>query len=304
MVIEGFDDQIAFVAIAETGSFTAAGSQLGRDPSVVSRRLSQLERRLGVRLMVRTTRSVTLTEAGQFYFRRIRSVIDELAAANREVGDFAAAPQGVLKVSLPVTFGREVISPLLPDFLLKYPHIRIDAHFLDRTVDIVSEGFDVVIRVGAVRDSSLIARTMGTFRSLLVASPAYVDAHGLPLTPEDVVSHSCLGFTNHPDWPNWVLEKDGQQTTIRPEGQLIANSSELLLASAIKGIGISLIPDWMAAPGLTEGSLVEALPGWRTVRHIGVHAVMPPGALIPAKTRVFVDEMVEGLRTANIWLDR
>jgi DNA-binding transcriptional LysR family regulator len=304
LIIEGFDDLIAFVAIADTGSFTAAGSKLGRDPSVVSRRLSQLERRLGVRLMVRTTRSVTLTEAGQFYFRRIRSVMDEVAAANREVGDFAATPQGILKVSLPVTLGREVISPLLPDFLLKYPHIRIDAHFLDRTVDIVSEGFDIVVRVGAIRDSSLIARTLGTFRSLLVASPAYISAHGLPLRPEDVVSHSCLGFTNHPDWPNWVMEKDGVQISIRPEGQLIANSSELLLASAIKGVGISLIPDWMAAPYLAEGSLVEALPGWRTVRLIGVHAVMPPGVLVPAKTRAFVDEMVEGLRTAKIWLDQ
>ena len=138
MAYEGFDDLVAFAAVADTGSFKAAGRQLGRDASVISRRLSHLERRLGVRLLVRTTRSVTLTEAGTFYFRRIRSVLDELDMATREVGDFAATPQGVLKISLPVTFGREIIAPLIPDFLLKYPQIHIDAHFLDLTVDIVS----------------------------------------------------------------------------------------------------------------------------------------------------------------------
>src|SRR4051794_35570848 len=151
-----FDEVVAFATVAETGSFKAAGIRLGRDASVISRRLSQLEQRLGVRLLVRTTRSVTLTEAGTFYFQRVRSGIDELDMATREVGNFAATPQGVLKISLPVTFGREVIAPLLPDFLLKYPQIRIDAHFLDRTVDVVSEGFDVVIRIGVVRDSTLI----------------------------------------------------------------------------------------------------------------------------------------------------
>jgi DNA-binding transcriptional LysR family regulator len=304
MAYEGFDDLVAFAAVADTGSFKAASRQLGRDASVISRRLSHLERRLGVRLLVRTTRSVTLTEAGTFYFRRIRSVLDELDMATREVGDFAATPQGVLKISLPVTFGREIIAPLIPDFLLKYPQIHIDAHFLDRTVDIVSEGFDMVVRVGTIRDSSLIAKKIGSFRSLLVAAPAYIEAHGLPNAPEELRSHACLGFTNHPDWPSWVLEKGGEQKTVRPEGPLIANSSEALLVAAVKGAGIALTPDWMAAPHLKLGSLVEVLPGWRSVRDIGVYAIMPPGALVPAKTRVFVDEISQALRAAEIWWHR
>ncbi|MBO0144640.1 LysR family transcriptional regulator [Agrobacterium sp. Ap1] len=298
---EGFDDLAAFVAVAETGSFRVAAGRLERDASVISRRLTQLEQRLGVRLLLRTTRSVTLTEAGNFYFRRIRSVLDELEIATREVAGFAATPKGMLKISLPVTLGRDVIAPMLPTFLSRYREIRIDAHFLDRTVDIVSEGFDLVIRVGIIRDSSLMARKIGAFRSVLVASPAYVDEFGTPGTPEELRDHACLGFTNHPDWPNWVLEKDRKRVTLQPVGPLIANSSEAVMLAATRGTGIALAPDWMSAPLLDAGTLVPVLAGWKTVQEIGVYAVMPPGALVPAKTRVFLDHIVEEMRATKFW---
>lgn len=296
-MIDSFDEIAAFAAVARSGSFRAAGSLLAKDPSIISRRLSQLEDTLGVRLFVRTTRSVTLTEAGTFYFRRVQSALDELDMATREVSGFAATPQGTLKISLPVTYGREVVAPLIPDFLEKYPKIHLDAHFLDRTVDIVSEGFDVVIRVGRIEDSSLIARKLGSFHSVLTASPAYLArAGGPPSTPQDLQKHACLGFTNHPDWPNWVLEKDGEPATVRPQGPLIANSSESILVAALKGAGIALTPEWMAAQHLDTGHLVNVLPGWRSTREIDVQAVMPPGAMVPAKTRAFVDEMIRILR--------
>jgi DNA-binding transcriptional LysR family regulator len=302
-VSENFDEVLAFATVADASSFRAAGMKLGRDPSVISRRVSQLEQRLGVRLLVRTTRSVTLTEAGAFYYRRVRSVIDELETAAREVGDFAVTPQGVLKISLPVTYGREVIAPLLPDFLIKYPQIRIDAHFLDRTVDVVSEGFDAVIRIGTVRDSTLIARRIGSFRSLLVAAPTYVESRGTPAEPQALGQHACLGFTNHPDWPDWVLERDGDEETVRPDGPLVANSSEAQLAAAIKGLGIALTPVWMAAEHLKAGELVEVLPGWRSRREVNIYILMPPGALVPAKTRVFVDEISRTLHSGRVRLD-
>lgn len=292
---EGFDEVVAFAAVARTGSFKAAGVNLDRDASIISRRLSQLERRLGVRLLLRTTRSVTLTEAGALYFRRIQSVLDEIDMATREVTGFAATPQGVLKISLPVTYGRDVIAPLFAAFLRKYPQIQIDAHFLDRTVDIVSEGFDVVIRVGAISDSSLVARKISAFRNLLVASPDYLSREGAPLTPDDLQSHACLGFTKHPDWPNWVLEKAGERRSIRPIGPLVADSSESIMVAAVNGAGVALVPGWMAAPRLRAGGLIEVLPGWRSVRALDVHVVMPPGALVPGKTRAFVDEIVAAL---------
>ncbi|MBV8049475.1 MAG: LysR family transcriptional regulator [Paludibacterium sp.] len=297
MSFEGFDDLLAFAAVATTGSFRAAAEQLARDPSVISRRLTQLEHRLGVRLLVRTTRSVTLTEAGTFYFRRIGSVLDELDMATREVGGFAASPQGILKISLPVTIGRELIAPLLPDFLLKYPNIHLDAHFLDRTVDIVREGFDVVIRTGTIRDSSLIARRLTAFRSILVAAPTYLDKWGTPENVEDLQRHATLGFTTHADWPLWILEKDGEEKSIKLNGPLSANSLEAIFEAAVKGVGVAMVPPWMAMPFFKNGLLSEVLPGWRSIRNIGIHAVMPPGALIPAKTRVFVDEIAASLQT-------
>ena len=292
---DGFDEIVAFAAVARLGSFRAAGAQLKRDASVVSRRLGELERRLGVRLFLRTTRSVTLTEAGSYYFRRVQAALDELELSTREVSSFAATPQGVLKISLPVTYGREVIAPLLPEFLQSYPLVQIDAHFLDRTVDIVSEGFDLVFRIGTIRDSSLVARKIGAFRSLLVASAGYLAGAEEAKTPEDLRALACLGFTTYPDWPDWILEKDRKRITLRPQGPLVSNSSESILVAALKGAGIALTPEWMAMPHLKSGALVNVLPGWRSVREVDVHAVMPPGKMVPAKTRAFVDKMLEAL---------
>lgn len=301
MAQDGFDEMVAFVAVARTGSFRQAGAQLDRDPSVISRRIGQLERRLGVRLLVRTTRSVTLTEAGTHYFQRLRHVIDELELATREVSGFAAEPQGVLKISLPVTFGRLIIAPLFAEFLQSYPKIKIEAHFQDRAVDIVEEGFDVVIRLGELANASLISKRLGSFRSVLVAAPGYLALHGTPRTPGDLEEHACLGFTRHPDWPAWKLEREGQHVSVRPEGPLAADSSEAILYAAIKQCGVALIPFWMVVPHLKDGSLTEILLGWHSIREIGFHAVMPPGTLVPAKTRLFVDEVTRWLHDGDVW---
>ncbi|WP_430252424.1 LysR family transcriptional regulator [Neorhizobium sp. DAR64860/K0K1] len=298
---EGFDDMLAFVAVARSGSFRQAAQQLGRDASVISRRIGQLERRLGVRLLVRTTRSVTLTEAGSHYFQRLRHAIDELDLATREVSGFAADPQGTLKISLPVTFGRLVVAPLLPQFLRQYPQIKIEAQFQDRTVDIVEEGFDVVIRIGVLRGSTLMAKRLGSFWSILVASPVYVAERGSPRTPTELESHACLGFTRHPDWPSWILEREGKQTPVRPEGPMVADSSEFILYAALDHTGIALLPYWMVTRHLAEGSLVPVLPEWRSIREINIFAVMPPGTLMPAKTRLFVDETAKWLRNGDVW---
>lgn len=298
-MIDGFDELVAFAAVAETGSFTAASGKLGRDASVISRRVSQLEKRLGVRLLTRTTRSVTLTEAGSYFLRRVRSGMDELAAANREVGHFAATPQGVLKISLPVTFGRIVVSPLLVDFLQAYPEIRVDAHFLDRTVEVVAEGFDAVIRIGVLRDSTLIVRKLGSFRSQLVATPAYLQTHGRPDSPQILSNHECLGFTTHPDWPNWVLENGQERVVVQPHSRLVTNSSESLLPVVVQGGGVALLPNWMVAPYLRDGRLEPVLPAWRSAAEVGVYALMPPGTLMPAKTRVFIDALNQALASPD-----
>ncbi|EPY4600540.1 LysR family transcriptional regulator [Klebsiella pneumoniae] len=300
-MFEDFDDLTAFICVAESGSFTGASDRLGRDASVISRRVSHLEKSLGVRLLVRTTRSVTLTEAGTYFLQRTRAAMDEISAASREVGDFATTPQGVLRVSLPVTFGREVIAPVIPDFLKAYPDIRLDAHFLDRRVDIVAEGFDAVIRVGIIRDSSLTGRKLGSFRSQLVASPGYLKEHGIPSGPEDLEQHACLGFTSHPDWPHWVLENGQERVQITPAGPLTTNTSEALMMAVRQGTGIALLPDWMVKPALDDGTLKSVLPRWLSAAEVSVYVLMPPGVLVPAKTRVFIDTICTQLALSGSW---
>jgi DNA-binding transcriptional LysR family regulator len=290
------EELASFVAVAEASSFTDAARKIGRDATVISRRVGQLEQRLGVRLLSRTTRRVAMTEVGALYYRRVRGLLDDLDSASLEASNFAASPQGLLRVSLPVTFGRRWVAPLLPAFIAQHPRIRVDARFIDRYVDVVAEGIDVAIRVGSLRDSSLTARKIASFRNLLVAAPAYVAAHGQPATPDELANHACLGFTSNPSWPDWTLKKDGQRKTVRPTGPLVADSSEALLLAAIAGAGIILTPDWLAGPAMRAGELVEILPGWQGSEEGGVYAIMPPGRLVPTKTRVFVDEITRSIQ--------
>lgn len=292
------DELAAFVAVAEAGSFAKAAEALGRDASVLSRRVSQVEQRLGVRLLSRTTRRVALTEVGATYCRRVQALLEELASASREASDHAASPQGLVRVSLPLTFGRQWVSPLLPGFLARHPLIRLDLRFTDRFVDLVAEGIDVSIRVaaGKPRDSSLTTRKIATYRNLLVASPGYLAERGNPATPADLAGHACLGFTGYAAWPDWPLTKGGRRQTVRPDCTLVADHSEVLLAAAVEGAGITFTADWLAGPALRDGSLVEVLPGWGGREDGGVYAVMPPGRLVPAKTRLFVDEVASAIK--------
>ncbi|WP_419456824.1 LysR substrate-binding domain-containing protein [Agrobacterium tumefaciens] len=290
------DELDVFIAVAETGSFAEAAKRLSRDASVLSRRMSQLEKRLGVQLLSRTTRSVVLTEVGTTYLRRVRSAMDEIASAEQEASNSAASPQGLLRVSLPVTFGRLWIAPLLSGFLREYSNIRIDARFSDRYVDVVAEGYDVAIRVGTLRDSSLTARKISSYRNLLLASPAYLEEHGEPSRPEELAAHACLGFTNNASWPDWDFTLKTSRKRVRVTGPLIADNSETLLSAAIDGLGIILTPDWLAGPAIKEGKLVEILPGTTGAEGGAVFAVMPPGRLIPTKTKVFVDAVVRVIK--------
>ncbi|WP_426124526.1 LysR family transcriptional regulator [Pararhizobium sp. PWRC1-1] len=292
----GLDELTAFLAVAETGSFVEASKKVGRDASILSRRISHLEARLGVQLLSRTTRQVSLTEAGTLYYSRVRGVMDELDSANLEATNLAASPRGLLRVSLPVTFGRQRVSPILPGFLRDHPHIQLDVRFVDRFVDVVAEGYDVTIRVGVVRDSALKGRKIASFRNLLVASPGYVEVHGQPAKPEDLSHHTCLGFTNHPTWPEWSLKKERVVKTVRPSGPLVADNSETLMIAALDGLGIILTPDWLAGPSINDGKLVQILPGWNGSEEGSVFAIMPPGRLIPAKTRVFVDAVARSIK--------
>jgi len=294
-----FEELAAFVSVVEAHGFSTAAKVIGRDPTILSRRVSQLENRLGVRLLSRTTRSVALTEVGASYYGRVRALLDELDSASLEASNLASSPQGLLRVSLPSTFGRQWVSPLLSGFIEKHPKITIDARFSDRIVDLVAENFDVAIRVGALRSSTMKAKKIASFKYILTASPAFIAKYGLPSTPDDLERFSCLGFTNYSFWPEWKLIKGGIRETVRPENRFITDNSEAMLSATIDGIGISLAADWLAGPAIRQGKLVEILPGWEGDLGGGIYAIMPPGRLVPTKTRLFVDEITESIR--NGW---
>lgn len=294
-----FEELAAFVAVVEAHGFSTAAKVIGRDPTILSRRVSQLENRLGVRLLSRTTRSVVLTEVGASYYGRVRALLDELDSASLEASNLASSPQGLLRVSLPSTFGRQWVSPLLSGFIEKHPKIKIDVRFSDRIVDLVAENFDVAIRVGALRSSTMKARKIAAFKYILTASPVFIAKYGQPSTPDDLVKFSCLGFTNYSFWPEWKLIKGGIRKTVRPENRFITDNSEAMLSATIDGIGIALAADWLAGPAIRQGKLVEILPGWEGDLGGGIYAIMPPGRLVPTKTRLFVDETTESIR--NGW---
>lgn len=294
-----FEELAAFVAVVEANGFSTAAKILGRDPTILSRRISQLESRLGVRLLSRTTRSVALTEVGTIYYGRVRALLDELDSASLEASNLASSPQGLLRVSLPSTFGRQWVSPLLSGFINKHPKIKIDARFSDRVVDLVAENFDVAIRVGSLRNSTMKAKKIASFKYILTASPEFISKYGLPNTPDDLERFSCLGFTNFSFWPEWKLVNGNARTTVRPECPFMTDNSEAMLSAAIDGIGIALAADWLAGPAIRDGRLQNILPGWEGDLAGGVYAIMPPGRLVPTKTRLFVDEITESIR--NGW---
>jgi DNA-binding transcriptional LysR family regulator len=279
----------AFAAVAESGSFALAARRLGRDASVLSRRVTALEARLGVRLLARTTRRVTTTEAGAGYLPRVQAILAEWALADAEASKGAAAPRGVLRLALPAAFGRLWITPLLPAFLAAYPGLQVEAQYGDRYVDIAAERVDAAVRVGVLPASGLVARRLAQFSRLLCAAPSYLAERGAPAVPEDLTRHACLGFTRHRFWPTWPLRRGAERTEIQVRGPMVSDDGEALATAAAGGAGIMLASEWLVQRQLVDGSLVRVLSDWSVEGAEAVSAVLPPGRLVPGKTRAFVD---------------
>lgn len=285
----------AFAAVAEHLGIAAAARSMGRDPSVISRRLDALETRLGVRLLVRTTRRISLTEAGATYLRRVQTILAELAAADLEAAEGAATPRGVLKLALPPAFALRWIAPWLPDFVAEHPALRLDLVHADRFVDLVAEGFDAAVRIGDLADSRLVTRRLAEFETVLCAAPAYVAARGAPERPEDLDGHACLTFPKERFWPDWRLRRGNAVASRRIAGPILSDDSEGLLVACLGGAGVMPAPEWLIAGELAAGRLVRVLPEWRFDVRGGVQLVLPPGRFVPAKTRAFTDRLTRTL---------
>lgn len=286
-----------FVKVAERRSFVRAAGELGITQSGVSNAVARLEDRLGVRLLARTTRSVNLTEDGAAFFERCRAILADLEEAEAVLTRARLKPAGRLRVDLPVSFGRVKVVPLLGGFRADYPDLRLEASFTDRFVDLVEEGIDVAVRIGPLRDSSLIARRLTTSRLRTVGSPAYFARHGRPRTPEDLRRHNCLPFAirdTHRVRP-WHFERAGAEVTLSPTGDPSFTDGTALVAAAAAGLGIIQIQDYSTDEAVASGALEPVLEKFKPSAE-PISLVYPETRHLSPKVRAFIDFMVRQFR--------
>lgn len=281
----------AFIAVAEEGSFNAAGRRLDRDATVVSRRVQNLEQMLGVRLLERSTRRVVLTEAGDAYFRRVRPLLQELLAAGAETERFSdGEPRGRLRLALPGSFGRMWLMPLLVEFLERYPDVRLEVSFSNRFVDLIGEGFDLAIRLGVLPDSRLVSRKLADRKRMVVASPGYLSRHSPPTAPEQLDSHHCLIFSGKANPYLWEFKLPGRgQLSVPVSGPFVSDDAEALVLAAVGGHGLLYATDWLVGRELVNQQLVRVLEDYPVPDEGAVYVVHPSSQHVPNKTRAFVD---------------
>lgn len=283
-----------FATVAAEGSFSAAARLLGLTPSAVSRTIDRIEARLGVRLLLRTTRALALTAEGQAYLGAARRILGDLDEAEQAIAD-RGAPRGRLRVNAAHAYGRLHIVPLLGEFARRHPHILVDISLSDRLVDITGGQADVAIRFGPLADSPLTARKLGENRRVIVASPDYLARRGTPRNPEDLHEHNCLNFNFRRAEPVWPFRWDGRDYALSVKGSIEANNGETLGQLAAGGVGVTRVGRFSVAPEIASGQLVPLLEEYNPGDIEAIHAVFVGGASLPARVRVFVDFLVERL---------
>lgn len=294
------DAMEVFAEVVEAESFSAAARRLEISKSAVSKQIARLEDRLGVRLLNRTTRRLSLTEAGTTYYAACRRVLDEAETAERAVSDLAAAPHGLLKLNAPMSFGFLHLAAAIPAFHARYPEITVEATMNDRFVDLVEEGFDLAIRIASLKDSSLVARRLAPSHAVLCAAPGYLQRRGRPQRPEDLRGHDCLLYANHPNPREWQLLSPQGVQKVRVDGPLIANNGDVLCRAALGGMGIARLPTFIVGDHLRDGALEVVLPRFPQASE-GIHAVFPHSRNLSVKVRVFVDFLVDTFGPAPYW---
>ncbi len=292
-----------FVRVVESGSFSAVAREIHSTQSAVSKQVAALERELGARLLSRTTRALALTEAGERYFVQARRLVAEIAEAEAQVQQGEQQLTGWLRVAASVGYGRLQLLPLVRSFLAAHPNVKIDLRLNDGFVDLVEEGIDVAVRIGELADSSLLARRIGTTQRVLVASRSYLKAlpRGLkpPRTPQDLLAHNCIVYSELATQNAWTFTAgpdadaaEGSQVTVRAQGNLQTNSSEVIRASVLAGMGIGYSPTWLFEDELASGELQVLLPQW-PAPPLPIHLVSPPQRRESAKVRAFAQHLLQ-----------
>jgi DNA-binding transcriptional LysR family regulator len=289
------------VAVIDAGGLSAAARRLGLTRAAVSRQLGELERRLGTRLIQRTTRRAAATDAGLAYAEQARRILAEVDEVEREVQRGAREPRGLLRVSAPMSFGTLHLAPLLGDFLRRHPGLSIEIVQNDRFVDLIEDGVDLAIRIGDLPDSSLVARRLASARRVVIAAPGYVDARGEPRRPAELMRHDCLCYTYQQAGETWrFVAPDGRETRVRVTSRLRCNNGDTLRVAALDGLGIALLPLFIVGRDLQAGTLQSLLPGFDTPA-ASVYAVRPAGRHAPARIGAFIDFLAERFGPRPYW---
>ncbi len=293
-------DMAVFAAVARAGSYTGAARALGTSKSAASKAVARLERRLGTRLLHRTTRSVTLTEAGTALEARAARMVEEAGLGAQAVAALASAPLGTLRVNAPVTFGEMHLAPALPALLQRHPGLRVELVLDDRLVDLTAGGWDVVVRIASLSDSTLAVRRLAADRRVVVASPAYLARRGTPRAPDELRAHDCLHYTNVSRAAEWRFRGPRGPVSVPTTGAIEANHGLVLRDAALAGVGVGIFPEFMVAAELRDGRLVELLASHALPQRTAIHALFARARPVPPKVRVFVDHLAARLRGAGL----
>ena len=285
----------AFVEVVDRGGFRAAARTLDLTPSAVSKRIARLEERLGVRLLNRTTRRVAATDVGRALYERGQAILQDLAEAESAVAELQGEARGRLRLGAPMDFGRRHLAEPLARFAADHPHVSLDVALTDRFVEVVGEGFDVVLRIGALPDSSLVTRRLAPCRRVLVASPAYLEERGTPTSADELAGHDAVVYAHEADH---AVRVDGEPVALRERHR--TDNGEMLRALLRAGQGIALLPTFLVCDDLRDGSLVELLAG-RTAGDLEVHALTPHRQLLSTKVRLLLDHLREAFGPVPAW---
>ena len=281
-----------FVGVINAGSFTAAARALGHSTSYVSKEITRLEKRLGSRLLNRTTRTISLTDAGRAYYDRCSQIVIDAENAERSISQLQDTPRGLLHVNAPGSFGSKYLLEVLPQFMHRYPEVKLEVEFNDRLIDVVAEGYDVVIRVGKIKDTNLVARKFTSSRGVIVASPDYIKHKGCPGRAEDLTQHDCIAYSLLPTPTQWDFYKDGVRSSITVDPRAMCNSAEIEVAMVVHGIGITRLPLFTCEQEVASGKLQIILEDYDQVK-FDVYAIYPHRQYLTAKVRAFVDFLVD-----------
>lgn len=292
-MIEHASEMAAFVRVVDARGFSAAAPALGLTPSAVSKLVTRLEARLGVRLLQRTTRALSLTAEGEAFYAAAHRIVGEIAALEAEIGDRRGTPHGLLRVTTSLTFSTHQLTPMIGEFLARHPAIQLELMPTDRVVDMIEESIDVAIRVGRLPDSSFMARKIGDDVRLVCAAPSYLAAHPAPRRPEDLVQHNCILSRDRAHLNRWPFRIDGQVREIEVNGRVAVSEGEAQLRLALQGLGIVRLTRLTLTGAIKRGELVPLLLDYSAEESVPIHAVYPHRKHLASKVMAFVDFIVE-----------